>query len=268
MIGRRPGDWPKSKTCAECTATPRSRAALRTAFDEARLADAGFAAHDDGAAVPAVRAAVERRENHRELRPAADERLRAGADLAAQSLQAPRDDRLGLTGLRAGGARAADALAERRAQFFGDQDLAVRGARRERVCDVRRPAGERKDLGAAQHLALRDADAQRERVGDGPGRARHHALQSQRGLRRALRFVAVRSRNAEHREHVAADASIGAAAELRDRFVDATMELRRERVRFFGIELSFELQQTFEARDQDRRIEQLRPQLDAAQRAR
>ena len=34
VIGRRPGDWPKSNTCAECTATPRSRAALRTAFDQ------------------------------------------------------------------------------------------------------------------------------------------------------------------------------------------------------------------------------------------
>ena len=78
--------------------------------DEARLADAGFAAHDDGASVTAGRASIERRENHRELRTAADERLRARADFAAQSLQAPREHRLGVTGLRT---RRRDALLTR-----------------------------------------------------------------------------------------------------------------------------------------------------------
>ena len=77
----------------------------------------------------------------------------------------------------------------------------------------------------------------------------------QRGLRRAFRLVAVSSRNAEHGEHVAADASIGATAELGDRFVHATLKLRREHVRFFRIELRFEFQQAFEARHEDRRID-------------
>ncbi len=67
--------------------------------DEACLTDAGFAAHDDRAPMAAIRASVQRRENHRELRPASDERLHAGADLAAQSLQAPREHGLGLTRL-------------------------------------------------------------------------------------------------------------------------------------------------------------------------
>ncbi len=81
-------------------------------------------------------------------------------------------------------------------------------------------------------------------------------------MRGALRFVAVCSRNAEHREHAAADSPIGTTAEFGDCVQNAAMELRRERVRFLGIELRFELQQAFETRHHDRRIEQLRAQLD------
>jgi hypothetical protein len=81
-------------------------------------------------------------------------------------------------------------------------------------------------------------------------------------LRSAFRFVAVCSRDTEHREDAAADAPIGAAAEFGNRLQHAAMELCRERVRLFGIELSFELQQAFEARHHDGRIEQLRPKLD------
>jgi hypothetical protein len=129
---------------------------------EARLADAGFAAYDDRAAMTTARASVQRREDHRQLRSSADEWLGAGADLTAQSFQVPGNDGLGVTGPDARSSCAADPLTERCAQFFGDENLIVGGARCESVCNVRRPACQRKDFGAAQHLPLRDADAQRE----------------------------------------------------------------------------------------------------------
>jgi hypothetical protein len=83
-------------------------------------------------------------------------------------------------------------------------------------------------------------------------------LEGEGGLRCTLRLVAVRSGNAEDGEHIAADASIDAPAELGHGLGDPAMKVRGDGVRLLGIELRFQLQQPFEPRHENRGVDQLR----------
>src|SRR5690606_7515884 len=101
-------------------------------FDQARLADAGFAADHDRASVTARAATIERGGDHRQLGSAPDEWTFGCKAFAANRLQRPRGPR-GIADVAGDRGLALDAIAERLAHLLGDQDLSAASAARERV---------------------------------------------------------------------------------------------------------------------------------------
>ena len=223
------------------------------------LADAGFAAHDDGATVAT---AVQRSSDARII-ASSGRRPTNGCELVPLSWPIACSDQAVTGSACACNAAAARCVLTRSpsdcANRFGDQNLVHPGPA-PRACAPHASAGRSKETirrRTAPGLARCRCVAPASRCWTGQGLAGDHVAQHQRGARRAFGFVAVRIRHAEHGEHIRADAAIGQAAELLHALLHAALKFVGEQCDFFGIELRFSFQQTFKPRDEDRRIAQL-----------
>ncbi len=172
-------------------------------LEQARLADAGFAARDDRAAAPRRHAALEQRVHQRQLGLAAGERQVVRAERAAQALGEQH-----LARVRAPGER------------FG---IAHRVAReRERPVDARR---QQRALGDAGRRRARREVAGADRMDD-----------RLRGAQRPLRLVAGEVLEAEDRDQAVAREPVGDAAVQRDRLVEQPLQLLRQLARLLRVE--------------------------------
>ena len=165
---------------------------LRESFEEARLADARFAARHDRAAATRRDRALEKRRHERKFRVTAGER------------RVPR--------------------AERAPQFVGEQDFVRLSAAGLRLRIRHRIAGERKRPVHArrQERTLRDADRGRA-VGESARIER--LLQCLRGTERALRFVAAQVLESEHGIQPVAGEPVRDAAVQGDRLVERALQV-------------------------------------------
>ncbi len=240
----------------------RCRAHLELA-QQARLADAGVAAHDDQAAAPELAAAAEQGIELLQLLDAPDEGP-CGFGLVHLAANAVRHDRLHLAldghrgaclGLEQRGDFAPGVGTDHHLVFAGQAAQACRGV--DRVsrhgelpgARIAAPHHDPPGAGAGVH-AQAAADARRHFGTDGP----HGGVQLERGPHRPRRIAAPRQRHTVQRHDLVADELVDDAAMPLDDGHGLALDAHHQRLDFFRVEALVERGVARQVGKGDRRV--------------
>ena len=212
-------------------------------LDQARLADAGLAAHIDQLAGVRISQRIERAFELPQLGAPPDQRRRLPRLFGAQAVDAPDPNRPAEAAhLHFADKAGVDDVGDRIVHRLGDERLAgfrhVLEPRRE----IHRIAGDGVVLprpaahAGSDDLAAGDADMDIERMPELAAEFGDGGMDLERGAHGALGIVAVRHGGAEHAHDAVAGVLVHAAAIRGDEAVHDVEEARQQRVVLFGVE--------------------------------